>query len=235
MEKCTMTEIKEDENLFESIKEKVKLRFLDYKKKDMLIINRFGSPNFAEVFKDSLYAYENGTVLLERFYIKDNCESLDVERNVVSDEGKKLIDEFASYTDSIPPTSELTEEELNAHNDKINEYQESIKNIPMESTTINIFQKDNMQLLELSKSEDEFINRLAELVTSLYFSMINTLFWEPLDDKIIAITGIEYPGYVDVVATIMTGESVEEREDDIEPESTDEDVKVEDTDDIKTF
>ena len=93
---------------------------------DVCTTDRYNSADFIPAFKDSVYAYRTDIVLCDRLYHKNVCSKSTRKAQTLTDEARKLSDEFVAYTKGIDWTN--TSEEYSAKvKETIAEYQERLK------------------------------------------------------------------------------------------------------------
>lgn len=105
---------------------------LELKRTDMYCaVNRVVNMNFFDVFKDSIFSYRKDLVLCERLYRRSVCSTIKKPTYKLSDEGKKIMDEFAEFlkeTDS-EGINIVNQENIERTEDQIKKYKDIEKRI----------------------------------------------------------------------------------------------------------
>lgn len=203
MERVDVINVNEDE-VYNTLVEKIKARFLEFKSKDMLICNRFRNPSFLNIFKDSLYTYNDGSILVERFFIKDKCVKYPFSYKKFKKEDIELMKEFENFSNNIPDIMSLTDDEARDYTDKINNYQDKINSMIPEIETMELFKHNNTVLMELQSIDDEVIEKLSHDAARLFIQLTNALTWEDLSDKGIITMGVPNENYIDMIITYVS-------------------------------
>lgn len=172
--------------------------------------------NFMKIFKDSLFEYNDGIILLERFYKNKSLKYDMVNFPYMKDEDKELIKKLEDMSNSMPTTSEMEEEDVKRYSDEINKLCEDIKNIKPEykegsvKYIDSVFGKIIMKGLS-EMSDDEILSRCI-LAISLALSMYESIFLVDEFDEGVSIMSIENDDYVDLVIVPYSNELTEEVE-----------------------
>lgn len=181
------------------IAERILEAFNIFKGADLLIVNRRIKGDFIEVMAESLYEYQKGVVLLERFYKRDKCNPRGMQVEEISQENKDLLKEFTEFSRSIPSASTLTEEERNNYTSKIEEYSKRIEEIKPEKTILKSYQYKKFALAEFDLVEDETLQVMSNLYAGLGINFLTTMSWSSLEDVGVALTTVEHKDYIDLI------------------------------------
>jgi len=194
-----IVKFEDNENPIDKISELIKQCFDSLKGQDLLITNRRISGDYFSTFADSLYAYEKGIVLLERFFKKDKCKWIGQEYKEFSEKDKELLKEFEEFAHNIPTSIDTTQEERTKYSDKLEGYQGRIKNIAPKIGIINDYMYDDIRLILLDDVEDEGLKNLSNSYSSFGIAMLTTLTWGNINGLSFGITTINYDDYVDLI------------------------------------
>lgn len=170
--------------------------------------------NFMRIFKDSLFEYNDGIILLERFY-KDKHLKFDmVNFPYVKDEDKELIQQLEELSESMPATNEMNQEQIQEYSSKINQLCSDIKNIKPD------YREDQIKYIDtvfgkiitknLSEMNDEEILSRSLLAVSLALSMYESIFLIDEFHEGVSIMSIENDAYVDLVIVPYSAETIED-------------------------
>lgn len=170
-----------------------------FKGADLLIVNRRMKGDFFEVMAESMYEYNKGVVLLERFFKKSKCMKKGMKMEELSEDSKDLIKEFTHFSQSLPKSATLTEEERNEYTSKIEDYTKRIKEIKPEEVILQAYQYKKMSLSEFDLIEQETLSVMSNLYAGLGLNLLMGLSWSSLEDVSIALTTVEYRDYIDLI------------------------------------
>lgn len=179
--------------------EMIEEAFNIFKGADLLIVNRRVKGDFFDVIAESLYEYEKGVVLLERFFRKEKCKQKGMEFKEISQEDKDIIREFTKFSQSMPEISGLSDDEKDEYTDKLNDYTEKIKNIEPESATLNAFQYKNLSLAEFDLTDEDTLKVMSHLYAGFGLNFLTSMSWASLEDVGIALTTVEHKDYIDLL------------------------------------
>lgn len=181
------------------VADRIEEAFKIFKGADLLIVNRKVKGDFFEVMAESLYEYNKGVVLLERFYKKDKCKQKGMQVEQISQENKDLIREFTQFSHSIPKATTLTEEERNDYSAKIKDYTDKIQNIKPEKTILKTYQYKNFSLAEFDLIDEETLKVISNLYAGMGLNFLTSMSWATLEDVGIALTTVEHKDYIDLI------------------------------------
>lgn len=191
--------INSDGDCFAKISETLKTAVNKFSEDGFLIANRKGG-TFFNTFANSMFEYNSGVLMLERFYKKEKCSKENKMCKTFSDEDKKLMKEFSEFTKSIPTASELSKNEREKYTDRIGDYRIKISAIKEDVAVIETYMYKNILLLELSDLEkSEMIEGLIGTYTAFCFSFFSAMSWSNLEDVSVAISVIENEDYIDLI------------------------------------
>lgn len=169
---------------------------------------------FNTIFRDSLFEYSQGVLLIDRMYKKDFCIKEEVTSSVFNKKDEKTLKDFISLTSSIPSVKEMSEKQSEFFTDKVNEMCEKVKNISPKKATVDRYFYKHDQLTkiplksvkELSKEEIEI---RAVLSASFIISYFRQMFFD--DDFLngLSIAGIDQEEYLDIVMIPVSNEKEE--------------------------
>lgn len=181
------------------VAERIEEAFNIFKGADLLIVNRRANGDFIGVMGESLFEYQKGVVLLERFYKKDKCNQKGTEVEEISQENKDLIREFTQFSRNIPKAATLTEEERDKYTSKIEDYTHKINNIKTEKVILKTYQYKRKILTEFDLIEEETLKVLSNLYAGMGLNFLMTMSWSSLEEVGIALTTVEHPDYIDLI------------------------------------
>ena len=181
------------------VADRIEEAFKIFKGADLLIVNRKVKGDFFEVMAESLYEYNKGVVLLERFYKKDKCKQKGMQVEQISQENKDLIREFTQFSHSIPKAATLTKEERNDYSAKIKDYTDKIQNIKPEKTILKTYQYKNFSLAEFDLIDEKTLKVMSNLYASMGLNFLTSMSWATLEDVGIALTTVEHKDYIDLI------------------------------------
>ncbi|MGL5715939.1 MAG: hypothetical protein ACRCX2_23185 [Paraclostridium sp.] len=206
----------DNENLYESLSEKLKERLLSFQGENMMVCSRVKNSSFLNIFKDSLYTYNDGSVLIERFYFKDKCKKYPFSHKKFKQEDQDIIKEFEDFSNNIPDINDLSDEEIELTTEKVNKYQEAIGRMIPEIATTEITTYDDNLLLDFDEFNEDMIDRMAKSGVRLFLELTNTLTWNNLEDTGLVVMGVPYTDYVDILLTYLyfDNKNIEVLEDD---------------------
>lgn len=173
--------------------------FKIFKGAELLIVNRKAKGDFFEVIAESLYEYEKGVVLIERFFRKKHCSQKGMEYKKISDSDKDIIKEFSEFSKQVPEVSTLSEEEKDDYTNKLNEYTEKIKNINPEVAILDTFQYKKFSLVEFDLIDDKTLEITSNLYAGFSINFLTAMSWASLEDVSIALTTVEHKDYIDLI------------------------------------
>lgn len=166
-------------------------------KKDYLIIDRHIKGDFLSVFKDSLFEYKDGFLLVERFYKISKCKEEVRSFSYMSDEDRKIVENFNNFANEIINSENHKHEDAQA---KIDEYQDKIKQIKNQYAAMSIYSYDNKSLLiKLEDVPDEAIKSFADIYTSFVMSFFSSLTWNNLSNLSFTLVTVSREDYIDLI------------------------------------
>lgn len=181
------------------IADRIEEAFKLFKNAELLIINRSVNGDFVEVMGESLFEYQKGVVLLERFYKKSKCRQKGIEVKEISEDNKKIIREFTELSKTIPDTHTLTEEEKEEYTKKVEYYAEKVKNIKPERTILKTHRYKNYTLAEFDLIDEEALKVMSNLYAGLGVNFLTSMSWSSLSTVSIALTTVEHNDYIDLI------------------------------------
>ena len=166
---------------------------------DLLVMDRKFNGNYLSVFAESLYTYEKGVVLLERFFKKDKCKQIGQEYKTFSDEDRKVLSEFNEFAHNIPSSVTTTEKEREEYYSKLSDFEKEIENIKPQSNVLDVYKYDNSNLILFDNFEDKDLKNMSDSYSSFGISILTTLTWGGIDGVAFGITTIDNDDYVDLI------------------------------------
>lgn len=208
-QKVNVTELKDGDNLFDQISKLI----LDSMNKmiggEFLVVDRQIKGDFFSIFSDSLFDYDAGIILLERFFKRDKCKLKGEKVKTFTDDDKKIISEFELFSNSIPKAAVLTESERQGYTDKINEYLSKIKEMTPDIRTIESYSYKRYALAEFENIDKDTLEKMSQIYAAFCINMISALTWSSLQSVSIGVTTIEYDDYIDMILTPIRMEKEE--------------------------
>lgn len=199
MDSVTITEFDKDKNIAENVSDSIFKALTFLKDKSLLITNRNTNLNFIDVFADSLYNYERGIVLLERFFKKDKCRQKGEQFKTITEEEKQLVQDFATFSINIPDSSTLTEKEQDEYTAKIQEFENKISDIHPRIQLLDSYKYDDLNLVELSLMPDEQLKMISDMYAGFSISLLSSLTWSSLAGMSFGVKTIEYDDNIDLI------------------------------------
>lgn len=164
-------------------------------KDDFLITDRHIKGDFLTSFKDSLFEYRDGFLLIERFYKISKCKEELRSFSYMNEEDRKIIEEFNQLAQKALNSDKTEEMEQ-----KINQYEEKIKQIKNQYALMPIYSYNNKTLLiRLKDIPDKTIQAMSDLYTSFILSFFSALTWNNLDDIAFTLATVTRNDYIDLI------------------------------------
>lgn len=198
-QKIQVTEFNNDESFLDQIARLVLDSMIKMKGGKFLIIDRQRKGDFFSVFSDALFDYDAGIVLIERFFRREKCKLKGEKVKTFSDEDKKIIAEFETFSSAIPKAATLSEEERAEYTNKVNLYLDKINTMKPDITVLDSYAYKKYILTEFDNIDDETLDKMSSLYGAFCTNFITALTWAPLQGLSIGITTIEYEDYIDMV------------------------------------
>lgn len=199
--------LKENDNAIDKLSEMTYKFFEKFKGKSLLVANRYVNLNFIDVFGDSLYNYERGIILLERFFKKDKCKQKGQKYKTITEDEKKLIDEFANFSINIPKVEVLSEEEKEKYTKKIKEYDENIQKIQPKMQVLDVYKYGDLVLAEIDLMTEENLKTLCDMYALFGINTLLVLTWSNTQNTTLCLKTIEYADYVDLILIPLKADS----------------------------
>lgn len=166
---------------------------------DFLVIDRQRKGDFFSVFSDALFDYDNGIIIVERFFKREKCKNRGDRVKTFSESDKELLLQFQTFSNSIPKSSILSEQEKKEYEDKINEFVTEISKMKPDITAINAFAYKNYILSEFNNIDDDTLEKMSTLYAALCVNMLTALTWRTITDVSVGVTTIDRDDYIDMV------------------------------------
>lgn len=188
----------------------IRMKWLrDLEQTEFYVIDRFNDPRFLDIFKDSLYAYRNGVILIDRFFFKDKCETIKRNAIVFDEEAEKTYKEFLEFSANIPDITKLSEEEQIKANEKIKEYQAKLSHVTTNVKEIEVMayrspiDPDNpFNLSPVKNLTDDIIDKLAAKYTNFAFNFLDTMSFRIAPNTPMQIVGMQTQDYLDLLIVV---------------------------------
>lgn len=201
---------------FESITDELTNRLIDYRESnpELKTIIRDAGNGFYSVFKDSLFEYNDGIILLERLYKPTSVKYDSYSQSYLDEDDKALIRQLEEESLNTPSTSELTPEESDKKLKSIEELCKKVSNIKpkYKDSTIEYIETAlaKIYLKSLGSLSDNEIASRAVLSASLALTMYQSLFLVNEFEEGMSVLGIDQGEYLDIVVLPYSSETNKE-------------------------
>lgn len=173
--------------------------FEKFSKEDLLIINRGLDSSFFSVFSESLFHYKSGVILVERFYKKNKCKSKGIKHKTYKEADKKLMSDFQKFSNSLPNSHELSEEELEKYNKELSDFKKKVSDIEPELKVLNSYQYGDSKLIEFNSIDEGYREEISLMYSNFALNILSVSTWSSLSDVEIIVKTIEDDDYVDLI------------------------------------
>lgn len=197
---------------FEKITDEIVNKLREYIEKDpgLRIIRREYGVGYYKVFKDSLYEYNDGIILLERLY-KEKMVKYDMfEQAYMDDSDKELIQRLEEISKEVPDADAVSGEEGEKHLQEVQDLCKDISNIKVKYRDASFEYIDSVlckiAVKSISSLTDEEISARAVLSSSLALTMYQSLFLADEFEQGLSILGIDQGEYIDMVLVPYSSE-----------------------------
>lgn len=221
-----------NKSAFEKITDEIRNKLHDYKEKDLnlRVIRREYGASYYKVFKDSLFEYNDGIILLERLYKEKTVKYDMFEQAYMDDSDKELIKRLEEISKEVPSADKVSGEEGEKHLKEVQDLCETISNIEVKYKDVAFEYIDSaiakIAVKPLSSLTDEEISARAILSSSLALTMYQSLFLADEFNQGLSILGIDQEEYIDMVLVPYSNEE-EAQEEDSQEEVNQEETKKE--------
>ncbi len=169
------------------------------------LIDRVQTRGFMDVFRDSMYNYDMGHILVERVFKKDKCKTEKMEYMVPSDEDLAKVDELSKIFEELK-TEGI--EGFSERQKKIEELTERISHPVkvLKEFDVRIFQNGNFKYVLFDLNELSFSSTVKP-VSRIYsdFALTASRFFNfpSINEKTdVDIITIETPDYTDILVKL---------------------------------
>lgn len=190
---------------FEKVADEIKNRLNEYKEKNpgLRVIRREYGTSYYKVFKDSLYEYNDGIILLERLY-KENMVKYDMfEQAYMDDNDKELIQKLEDISKEVPEADKVSGEEGEKYLKEVQELCKDVSNIEVKYKDVSFEYIDSVltkiAVKSIASLNDEEISARAALSSSLALTMYQSLFLADEFNQGLSVLGIDQGDYIDMV------------------------------------
>lgn len=190
---------KENNLLIKNISGEILKVFEKFLNEDLLVVNRSLDASYFNLFADSMFHYQTGVVLVERFFKKNKCRKKGTTHKSYKQKDIDLMNEFRKFTEDIPDVKDLSEEEVNKINIKINEYKSKISVIEADVSLLKTYQYDEYKLMEIHLLDKAYLQGISLLYAEFATVILSTSMWNSLKDIEIIVKTIEYDDYIDLI------------------------------------
>lgn len=203
-----------NKEVFDKLADEIRAKLTELRTSDLRIVKKEDSGCFIRVFKDSLFEYNDGIILLERLY-KPNClNKKSVRYAYLEDKDKEALAELEKVSSSMPSISELSKEESSEYIDTVNDLCAKVSGIETKYGDLDLEYYDAsfgiVPVKSMTTLTDEEIAGRAVLSASFALSMYQSIFLEDTFVDGISILGIEQNEYLDIVVVPYSNEKKEE-------------------------
>lgn len=207
---------------FEKIANEIISRLNEYKEKypNLRIIRREYGTSYYKVFKDSLYEYNDGIILLERLY-KENLVKYNMyEQAYMDDSDKELIQKLEDISKEVPEVNKVSGEDGEKYLKEVQDLCKDVSNIKVKYKDISFEYIDSViskiAVKSIASLTDEEISARAALSTSLALIMYQSLFLADEFNEGLSVLGVDQGDYVDMVLMPYSNrQDVEEEQKDV--------------------
>jgi len=215
-EETTPEEVSKNDKLTKSfidtytaLKTDIGSRLKWYKNQDeeFYIIDRISTFFFFHAFRDSLFQYDPNTILCERLYFKDKCESSMVSIPKFTDEQKLFFDEFGKFSEHLPEAKNLSEDEQKKVTDKLENYQKQIQGIIPELEEKEMFSyldsstASTYNVTALKEADDESLDYVASIMANFVLSYFQTMSYT-MNVSNLEVRGVQCEDYIDIMVIV---------------------------------
>lgn len=184
-----------DTDFNHDLRESIKAALISFRGRNNLTINRQLSNSFVHIFADSLYDYEKGVILLDRFYRESACQKIGVPIKDFSSEDKELIKDVKDELQSLLKGHVLGTGDKEGRQLRITELEDKLKGIIPSDTLLDAYVYDGLPLSKFDLYEDSQMDVLADVyaafaVNTLLFMSFGTASY--MDYMISSIDGDDY-------------------------------------------
>lgn len=211
-----------NQSAFEKIANEIISRLNEYKEKypNLRIIRREYGTSYYKVFKDSLYEYNDGIILLERLY-KENLVKYNMyEQAYMDDSDKELIQKLEDISKEVPEANKVSGEDGEKYLKEVQDLCKDVSNIKVKYKDISFEYIDSViskiAVKSIASLTDEEISARAALSTSLALIMYQSLFLADEFNEGLSVLGVDQGDYVDMVLIPYSNrQDVEEEQKDV--------------------
>lgn len=155
--------------------------------------------NFLHIFADSLYEYNKGILLLERFFKADKCEDSFKKIKYFNEEDIKKISDFKDFTSNIPNVTDLTEQEIEEVNLKINNYKNEMEGIKANYEIASIKKYESSELVEFDSIDDDTLKIISENLVIFVAGVLSGVSFTNIENLKLGISSVDHEDYIDVI------------------------------------
>ena len=162
---------------------------------DFLIIDRNVKGDFLNIFSDSLFTYNRGIILIERFFHKDHCNKKTINYTDFSEADMKLFNDFSEFakTASEDGSSDAKKEMDNLYS--------KIKDVKKNATkAIEVYCKKDLILVPVNTLDSDKINSLSNLYSYFIISFLQATTWNAMSKTSLCLTCVDHSEYIDLIA-----------------------------------
>lgn len=189
---------------------------------DLRVIRKDLSGSFIRVFKDSLFEYNDGIILLERFYKPNTVKYEKYNYASMKEEDKELLLKLEEASNSIPPIDVLSEDKSAEYIDEINKLCNDVKNIKPEYKDVVMEYIEvpfgKIPLKSIKELSDNEIAGRSLLSASLALSIYQSIFLVDDFTEGLSLISVEHDEYIDLVIVPYSNESEEIKKEEKEEE-----------------
>lgn len=203
---------KTTENLVEALGEKIYQRIKELSEvEEFMIVNRVATKDFLKVFKESSLDYRDDVILCERLYTKNACQNDKKTVYAASDEEIKIYNEYQEFAASLSNVKFLfdkTPDELQQDADKLKAFQEKLKGIKLEESSVDTmvyktpFNDEGYLVSALKEINDETLLLLCKNMAVFIISYFNCMHLSVNSEYQICIFSVRADDYTDIVAKV---------------------------------
>lgn len=186
-----------------------RMRELRDSDKQWYICDRLNDTGHMINFRDSLFHYRNGFVLVERLYDAGVVQFETRKVPQYSEEDAKVYQGFLEYTRSLPDMKDISLEDSEKIKSDVEEWQKKLSTMepPMVETKIPYYEMEygenpKILLSPLKDQSDEYLKNFSFISADFIFCYFQAMILLPGNNGF-AIRGVEGKKYTDIVANFI--------------------------------